>query len=757
LTDIYTDIPEVKQIVTLTSASYAALFSASLTDPNTLYVVSGSTSTVTLPEGLLSSSVTNFVDYSASVDSRINGIVTGTGFATTGSNSFTGDQTLVDAAGNSITISDASGSLMLVAKGFTSASAHISASSAGIGNFIFKTNSNTPDTIISGSGNIFTNAAAATAGFKRYVGGSNNIVNSTSAPQLSGSMQFSPTFTSNYIVAQINMRGPVSSSAYNIINNNVLGAVNIGSTAANHAQGIVSGLTMAGNNINGNLSIIANRTNTTQNTTITFNQLVQGVTTLNMNSSSILLTGNIIGGTNVITNNTTGSNRVSPLGNASYVAQNIMMGSTTIIASGSNDPGDTTDTDTQANIVRSLIVGNTNAVQLQGGPTGSNSLSATSILGNNLIVTGSSPNAIFNSALPGTYGSAFVGRFNAVDGNKALSAQTIFAVGTGTSTSQRKTGFLIDSGSNSFFEGTVNVSGSLLLTGSVSIKGNTTFTSVGNNTTNIILGNNALANASSANNSVAIGENALFSTTTGNNNFALGNQAMYENTTGYQNVAMGVGALYNNTTGFLNVAIGNDAMISCGTASFQNVAIGSNALKTAIGNNNFGLGVSALENNTGNANIALGQEAGKFHSGSSNVLLGQRAGQYLTGSGNTIIGGFESTAGTVLNNNIILADGFGNVKAQYSGSAWSFDGGLNLEQGTDKPSGVVSLSPTGSIVTNSLVTPNSIIIATVQNNDTTPGTNYFATVGSITTGSFSVNTNYSGFGLKVGYLIINPA
>jgi hypothetical protein len=48
----------------------------------------------TLPSGLLSSSVTNFVDYSASVDTRINNIVVGTGFATTGSNTFTGNQTI---------------------------------------------------------------------------------------------------------------------------------------------------------------------------------------------------------------------------------------------------------------------------------------------------------------------------------------------------------------------------------------------------------------------------------------------------------------------------------------------------------------------------------------------------------------------------------------------------------------------------------------------------------------------------------------
>jgi hypothetical protein len=100
-------------------------------------------------------------------------------FATTGSNTFTGDQTLIDNAGNFFTITDASGSMMLVAKTFTSASAHISASASNQVNLIFKNNSNTPDTILSGSNNIFVNGAAPTAGFKRYIGGSYNIFNTT--------------------------------------------------------------------------------------------------------------------------------------------------------------------------------------------------------------------------------------------------------------------------------------------------------------------------------------------------------------------------------------------------------------------------------------------------------------------------------------------------------------------------------------------------------------------------------------------------
>jgi hypothetical protein len=54
-------------------------------------VVSGSTQ-VLGGSNILSSSVTNFTNYSQSVDTRISSIVTGTGFATTGSNTFVGNQ-----------------------------------------------------------------------------------------------------------------------------------------------------------------------------------------------------------------------------------------------------------------------------------------------------------------------------------------------------------------------------------------------------------------------------------------------------------------------------------------------------------------------------------------------------------------------------------------------------------------------------------------------------------------------------------------
>jgi len=89
-----------------------------------------------------------------------------------------------------------------------------------------------------------------------------------------------------------------------------------------------------------------------------------------------------------------------------------------------------------------------------------------------LILTGS--NNIFTTGSGGGY----FGRFNANDGIRNGTGENILVVGTGTSADNRKTGFLIDSGSNTFVEGSFNVSGSSSLTGSLIVSSFTTLASV---------------------------------------------------------------------------------------------------------------------------------------------------------------------------------------------------------------------------------------------------------------------------------------
>ena len=697
-------------------------------------------------------------------------------FATTGSNTFTGEQTLIDNAGNFFTISDASGSMMLVGKGFTSASAHISASSAGIANIIFKANNNTADTIISGSNNIFVNPNTPTAGFKRYIGGNGNIINTINAPQISGSMQFSPTMAQNYQVGTaFIMRGPVSSSAWTLSNNILQGAINIGSSAANHAQGIVAGLAMSTNNIGGTLNIVANRTNTTQTTTIS-NNTIFGSTTLNMNSSSVVMQSNIMAGTNTITNNTSGSSRVSATGNAFNFTQNIIWGGITITASGSNDPNDTSDADFNANIYRSLVLGESNTIRLQSGLTGSNSMAATSVIGNNLIVTGSSPSPQFNPLLPGTYGSAFFGRFNSVTGNSDLTAETVFAVGTGTSTSARKTGFLIDSGSNTFVEGTFNVSGATSLNGNLNITGSLTaslqqgFLYVGNasgitttvatssfiiDTTrfattgsNFFNGNQTITGSllvsgafettqditiqdASGNPTLKIGRGAgnqpsnlrfgvqALATAAGLNNIAIGNSAMQYSSQSLatENIAIGGESLQYTQEG-QQIAIGTSALRYTTTGK-ENLAVGAFAMQNNItGTQNIAVGFNSLYNHTdGTRNIAIGPSAAQnFRSGSNNIFIGYQTANSISGSNNVILGAYNGT-GETINNNIILADGAGNKELQFSGSTWTTEnnfvvsGSLSAANNIKMGRGVDKPTNKVTVGTGGLIVSNSLVTA----------------------------------------------
>jgi hypothetical protein len=620
---------------------------------------------------------------------------------------------------------------MLVAKGFTSASLHLSASAAGIGNFIFKTNSNTPDTIISGSGNIFVNGAAPTAGFKRYIGGSNNIYNTTGLPQISGSMAISPTMNGNIGVGSYTFRGPVSSSAWTISNNYNAGTIQIGAGAVTNAEKLTAGLNFTANSIQGGVTIIANQTALTGSITVFANNSVNGNPVLYLSSSAASLQNNIINDNNFTLTN---QYYTASLGRGQItVARNTIGGtSNTILVTGIGDAG----VSTQPQFNNNTIGGQNNTIFSNSTGAGSNQSAITNIIfGNTLIVTGSS-----NSGTTSTYGSAFFGRFNANDGIRNSTAGTIFAVGTGTNgTTGRKTGFLIDTGSNVFIEGNLNVSGSTsIITGSlrvsasadnpttfsssIGIRGNVSFTDVNGGLTNVILGNNAMINATGSTLSVAIGDSAMRFTSGSQQNVAIGYDTL-KYTVGTENVALASNTLTENTTGGQNIAIGIGAL-NKNTAGSRNVAIGGGALFNNIA--------------SGDENVAIGRNAGQNTSGSFNTFIGNSAGENISGSRNVIIGRYQGSSGETFNNNIILADGSGNIKAQYSGSAWSLQDNIKFNKGSNKTTDIVSVNSTATI-SNSLVTAASIILVTTQNSTTGPV--YPAVVTSKGTGTFDIAHN----------------
>jgi hypothetical protein len=184
---------------------------------------------------------------------------------------------------------------------------------------------------------------------------------------------------------------------------------------------------------------------------------------------------------------------------------------------------------------------------------------------------------------------------------------------------------------------------------------------------NIAIGSNALlgVSATQANSGVrniAIGAASLQSNTTGEFNTVIGDSSMVQNAVGSYNAIVGQNGLRNNTSGSYNTAIGSDVLRNSTTASFT----------TAVG------ALSLFDNLTGDRNIALGYNSGRgITSGRANTIIGSVTGL---------------SAG--LSNNIILADGDGNIK-------YRWDGTLNSISGSTIITG--SLTVTGDITAQTLV------------------------------------------------------
>ena len=123
--------------------------------------------------------------------------------------------------------------------------------------------------------------------------------------------------------------------------------------------------------------------------------------------------------------------------------------------------------------------------------------------------------------------------------------------------------------------------------------------------------------------------------TTGSASTAIGYQSLNAHSTGNWNTAIGYNAMARDVDGISNTAIGVSTLVSLIT--------GANIGNTAIGFN----GLTRLS--SGNYNTWLGYTIGT-------------AGILTSGSYNTIIGGQVNVGVATLNNNIILADGQGNIR-----------------------------------------------------------------------------------------------
>jgi trimeric autotransporter adhesin len=203
------------------------------------------------------------------------------------------------------------------------------------------------------------------------------------------------------------------------------------------------------------------------------------------------------------------------------------------------------------------------------------------------------------------------------------------------------------------------------------------------NNTSTVFGNSALGSNFGGISNTAIGYRALKTNTVGSYNTAVGLNAMNDNTTGDTNAAFGGWALGSNTTGIQNVAVGYGALVQNTTGS-NNVSVGHGAAWSG-GSANVAIGTYSLYGNSGGGgNVSIGYES-LYTIGSSssyNTAVGFHAGYGLTtGERNTMIGANMYISDPTVSNNIMLADGSGNVRIQVNSNG---NVGIGVSSATSK-------------------------------------------------------------------------
>ena len=326
---------------------------------------------------------------------------------------------------------------------------------------------------------------------------------------------------------------------------------------------------------------------------------------------------------------------------------------------------------------------------------------------------------------------------------------------------------------------------------------------------NLAFGTSALRYNTTGYYNLAFGASALYANTTGYNNLAFGASALYANTTGYYNLAFGTDALRYNTTGYYNLAFGTNALYA-NTTGYNNLAFGTNALYDLIPTSKqitafadysgtvagtvkatsvaHGLTGTSTKQITGTVNYNGSKtitviDADSFYftatwvasetgwwsistEGNNNTAVGYNTGRGITtGSGNTILGANVTGLAAGLSNNIVLANGTGAIKAQHDGTKWTLSGDIAFDktvtaagttgaQTINKTAGSVNFAAAAStlVVTNSLVSTSSIILATVAANDATLKS--VAVVAAA--GSFTLHANAAATAeTRVNFMVIN--
>lgn len=232
------------------------------------------------------------------------------------------------------------------------------------------------------------------------------------------------------------------------------------------------------------------------------------------------------------------------------------------------------------------------------------------------------------------------------------------------------------------------------------------------------------------------------------------------------NYSIGIGYLSGNFSGNGNYAFGSETLSA--NSGEGNYGIGWLTLAYNIGHENYAIGTAALQNNTGNNNYAFGYLAGRDNTGSDNLFLGHEAGNQasLTNSGNynVYIG---KTYGLSTNNNILIADNEGNLRAQYLSADFGWTLGtiysatwngsaIDYQYGG---TGLTTLGTRGSILRvnsgeNGLEYTDSPTFSTVTTGTETPATSKTTKTFSVSSSPTTIATIPIGNGMVVAECVV---
>jgi len=572
-------------------------------------------------------------------------------FATTGSNIFRGSQVISGSLiGNSLN----NGMIFISSEAYDSGSvkANISASAAISQSNIFFGGTAGPATanltgsiVISGSNNIFMGGprpSSIAVGTYGYSNGNLNI--QAGAQTLNTASVYRPNTNSNINMSSIAMAFTSGALLTPNINNN--GVFN--SVAINHQSGSMNYL----NNIN-NGAVISNANNIQLPLLTTFQQNYFGAATNTINhiSSSVTMTGNLTNGGSLTVTNLVSSS-VSGMVNGLSLNNNIIGGNAVgIWVSGSNPTNRRT-------VTGNLLGGGALSVTASAVGSEFSSLQNSVVWGQNLIVSGTHPANAFG-------GTAIFGRYNDAT-SLHQSQEIVFAVGTGTGTGARRTGFWITSGS------LVNVSGSLIVSGGLDVSGG-------------ITGAFALPNFVITTGSIAATQNITGSV------LISGSSPLRVGTSSNEGVIRTLGGsnwLYRNTDTY-NTVVGNVQGLNGGffAGSEKNMVFNGFFSPFATGSNN-----------------SIIQGAGDdFISGSGNIFIGSHNG-HAGGSKNLLLGATSYSSGSVFDDKFELG-------TQASSRIFHKQGTDPLQIGDDT-------QVTGSLRVSNLPTSTGSFVVTTNNNGT---------------------------------------